>query len=340
MKRIITCAIGLTVAAIMAIPSATSAKDFYKMSSIAAGTTVYSFQTTFVKIMAANIKDVEIQISAAGKATRHNLEAANYKIDFYMSSPAVYDLMSKKKAMYSKLENAPALAKNLRNLFNYPFGSWHIVTFADSGIKELKDVKGKRIYLGAPGGAAFRAAKAIVEGVTGYTAGKEFEFIKLGFGPARQAFQDRQTALHIEPTAAPAPAFQQIALTNKIRLIGLKDADWKIPGVKAQIAAPGRGVGVIPKDAYGKNQVNTEDVQALSTTVGLGTHNKMPADLIYKMTKAFWENLETVHKTAPWMKNITLKNAFVEGGMPLHKGAAKYYREIGLKIPDSIKPVD
>ena len=66
----------------------------------------------------------------------------------------------------------------------------------------------------------------------------------------------------------------------------------------------------------------------------------MPADLIYNMTKAFWENLETVHKTASWMKNITLKNAFVEGGMPLHKGAAKYYREIGLEIPDSIKPVD
>ena len=52
------------------------------------------------------------------------------------------------------------------------------------------------------------------------------------------------------------------------------------------------------------------------------------------------QRVDTVHKTAPWMKNITLKNAFVEGGMPLHKGAAKYYREIGLEIPDSIKPVD
>ena len=340
MNRFFAGTLSLIAAATIAVAPNASAKDFYKMSSIAAGTTVYTFQTTFVRIMASEIPDIEIQVSAAGKATRHNLDAGNYKIDFYMSSPAVYHFMSKGAAMYKSVENATELAGNLRNMFSYPFGSWHMVAFADSGIEELQDIKGKRVYLGAPGGSAFSAAKAIVEGITGYSAERDFEVVKLGFGPARQAFQDRQTVLHIEPTAAPAPAFQQIALTNKIRLFGLEDSDWEIPGIAKVAGIPGRSRGTIAKDAYGENQVNTEDVQVLSTIVGLGTHNKMPEDLIYRMTKAFWENLDEAHKVAPWMKAITLENAFLEANMPLHKGAARYYREIGVAIPDAAKPID
>lgn len=340
MKRLMKSAFGLATVATVALSPAASAKDFYRMSSIAAGTTVYTFQTTFVKIVTSKIPEIEIQVAAAGKATRHNLEAAKYKVDFYMTSPAVYHFMSRGGAMYKKVKDAAKLARNLRNIFSYPFGSWHIVTFADSGIKELKDVKGRRIFLGAPGGTAFSAAKAIVEGVTGYVADKDFQVVKLGFGPARQAFQDRQTALHIEPTAPPAPAFQQIALTNKMRLIGLKDSDWKIPAIARVLAVPGRSRGMIPKDAYGKNQVNTEDVQALSAIVGLGTHNRMPEKLIYRMTKVFWENIEEAYKVAPWMRAITLKNVFLEANMPLHKGAARYYEEIGIQIPDAAKPID
>lgn len=340
MNTLTKSVLGATAIAILTTAAPAVAKDFFKMSSIAAGTTVYTFQTTFVKIISKYIPNVEIQVAAAGKATRHNLEAANYKVDFYMSSPAVYHYLSSGKAMYKKVKNAPALAKNLRNLFSYPFGSWHIVTFADSGIKTLKDIKGKRVFLGAPGGTAYKAGLAMAEASTGYTAGKDFEVVKLGFGPARQAFQDRQTALHIEPTAAPAPAFAQIALTNKIRLIGLTDEQWKLPRIAKLYATPGRSIGTIAKNAYGKNQVNEADITALATTVGIGTHNKLSADLIYRMVKAFWEHIDEAHAVAPWMKNVTLKNAFSQANMPLHKGAAKYYREIGLKIPDGAKPID
>ena len=56
------------------------------------------------------------------------------------------------------------------------------------------------------------------------------------------------------------------------------------------------------------------------------------------MTKAFWEGLKESSADAPWMKKVTLDTAFRDINMPLHPGAAKYYKEIGLKIPDGIMP--
>jgi len=336
LKRLLS---GMAVVAGLSISPAL-AKDFYKMSSIPAGTTVYAFQTAFVKSVQDAIGDAEIQITAAGKATRHNLEAAKFEVDFYMSSPAVYHFMSTQGAMYKDVAEAPELSKNLRNLFNYPFGTWHMVTMADSGIESLKDIKGKRVFLGEPGGSAYRVALSVVEAVSGLKAEEDFEVVKLGFGAARQAFQDRQTDLHIEPTAAPAAAFEQIALTNEIRLLGLSEEDFALEGVASQLTVPGRARGQIAANAYGSNQVNTEAVSSISTIVGLGTHKNVSDDLVYNMLKAFWADIESVHASAAWMTVVNTDNLFLSANMPLHPGAIRYYEEIGIQVPDNLRPTE
>ncbi len=326
--------LALAVALALAFTATAQAKEFYKLSSLAPGATPYVVNTTFVKIIQKYNPDIEIQVNATGAATRHALDAANGKIQFFMAAPILQFFMSKRLAMYKKVKNAPELAKKLRTLFNYPIGTYHMVVYADSGIKTLMDIKGKRVFLGPPTGAARAVAKGIVEGVTGYKAGVDFREAKLGFGPARQAFQDRQIDLLIDPTNAPGASIAQVALSNKIRILGLTEADWKKPGVVKAMKLPGRSRGSIPPDAYGKNQVNTEPAQTPEAWVSLGTTTAVPDDVIYRMTKTFWEHIDEVHKAAPWMKNaITLDNAFVKINMKLHPGAYRYYKEIGRKIP-------
>ncbi len=317
-----------------------SAKEFYKLSSLAPGATPYVVNTTFVKIVQKYNPDIEIQVNATGAATRHALDAANGKIHFYMAAPILHFFMSKQLAMYKKVKKAPELSKNLRTMFNFPIGAYHIVVYANSGIKELKDIKGKRVFLGPQTGAARTVAKGIVEAVTGYKAGEDFKEAKFnGFGPARQAFQDRQLDVLVDPTNWPSAAISQVALNNKIRILGLTDADWEKPGVKKVMKLPGRSRGAIPTGVYGKNQVNTAPAQLPFAWVGLGTIKSMPEDVIYKMTKTFWEHIDEVHKAAPWMKDaITLKNAFVKINMKLHPGAYRYYQEIGIKIPKVAVP--
>lgn len=331
-----------TAASLIALGAASAgqAKQFYKLSSLAPGATPYVVNTTFVKVIQKYNPDIEIQVNATGAATRHALDAARGKIQFFMAPPIIHFLMTKKLAMFKKVKDAPELAKNLRTIFNYPIGAYHFAVYADSGITDMRGLKGKRIFLGPKTGAARTVAKGIFESVTGYKAGVDYkEAMFNGFGPARQAFQDKQLDMMVDPSNPPSATFSQIALTNKIRFLGLSDSDWKLPGVQKVMKLPGRTPGVIPAGAYGKNQVNEKDVHTVSAWVGLGTTKFVPDEVVYKMTKTFWEHISEVQQAAPWMKDaIKLENVFVKINMKLHPGAYKYYKEIGLKIPEVAVP--
>lgn len=309
-----------------------SAQKFYKMSTLAPGSTPYVISTSLAQLAKKHV-GVEIQVNATGAATRHAVDAAKGNIDFFMSAPVVHHFMTKQLAMYKKMDEAPELAKNLRTLFNFPIGVYHMVVYADSDIRSLKDVKGKRVFLGPPVGAARVVAKAIVEGSTGYEAGKEFEEVKLGWSAASQAFQDRQIDLYINPTNAPSPVISQIALTNEIRLLGLTDADFQSGPLARMMKLPGRTRASIPAGVYGANQDNGSAVETVGAWVGIGTRAGMDADVVYKVTKAFWENLDEVHAQAKWLEVIQLKDALRELNMPLHPGALRYYKEKGMDIP-------
>jgi len=318
---------------LLALAPQAKAKDFYKMSTLGPGSSPYVVMSTFAKIANRVVPDTEVQVNATGVATRHALDAARGKIDFFMSAASVHHFMSKGVAMYKKQKDAPKLSKNIRGVFNFPIGVYHMMTFANSGIESPKDIKGKKVFVGPPAGAAKVIAIAMIEGMSGLKGGKDFEMIKLGWGAAAQAFQDRQFDVYINPTNAPSPVISQIALTNKVRFFSMTDADFKAPAVAKQMKLPGRTLETIDPAIYGKNVVNTTPIRSIGSWVGLGTQKDVSADAVYKMTKAFWENLDEVHAVSPWLKVITLENALEQMNMPLHPGAAKYYKEVGMNIP-------
>jgi len=67
----------------------------------------------------------------------------------------------------------------------------------------------------------------------------------------------------------------------------------------------------------------------------------LPEDTIYEITKAVWENIKSLEVVHPVVKeHMRLPNAVSGISVPLHKGAAKYYKEKGLAIPAKIAPVD
>jgi len=320
-------------AAAFAAPPA-GAVEYVKMSTLGPGSSPNLVMTTFATMV--NQKSggkIEIQVNATGAATKHALEAAQGKIDLYMYSPLVHSFMMQKKAMYTKIDDAPALSKKLRALFSFPIGVYHIAVFADSGITSLQDIKGKKVFLGPPSGAATRIMDGLVKALTGYQAGKDYEAVKLGWGPAEQAFQDGQLDVYMNPTNAPSPVFQQVALTRKIRFLGIPREQLKNPDVEKLYDRPGGAIGMLPKGTYGANQVNESDVLTIKAVVGIGAGEHVPADLVYHMTKSFWDNLPAEAKGTPWLRALERDAVFEQMNMKLHPGAARYYREIGMQIP-------
>jgi len=320
--------VGVAVAA-----GAAQAKDFYKMGSLAPGMTPFTVNTAFATIVNKHVKDVKIQISATGSGMRHQLLVAKGRMDFFMSSPIGQFLMEKQLGPFKKLTDGKQLSGKLRHIFAYEIGPYHYVTYADSGITRMKQLKGKKVFIGPPGGAATRVVAIMIKSQTGLVAGKDYERLNMGWSAAIQAFQDKKYDVMVIPTNAPSPAIQQIALSNKLRLLSV---DVSKQG--ALLRTPGRTIRSIDPTVYGKNMVTREPVTTLGALVGVGVRADMPADTVYRVTKAFWENIGEATAAAVWMKNaVNLKTALVVVPHGLHPGAARYYKEKGLTIPAAYK---
>jgi len=305
------------------------AKDFFKMGSLAPGMSPFTINTAFATIVNKHVKDVQIQVSATGSGMRHQLLVSKGKMDFYMSSPVGQWLMEKQIGPFKKLKNGKELSGKLRHIFTYEIGPYHFVTYADSGIKSMADLKGKKVFIGPPGGAATRVVAIMIKAQAGLVAGKDYTKINMGWSAAIQAFQDKKFDVLVFPTNAPSPAIQQIALNNKLRLLSV---DVSKQG--RLLRTPGRTIRTIDPTVYGKNMVNTKPVSTLGALVGIGVRADMPEDVVYRITKAFWENVNEAHASAVWMKNaVNLKVALVVVPHGLHPGAARYYKEKGVKIP-------
>lgn len=327
-------ALAAGVAMCLSVGQAT-AQEFYRLATLGPGSTPYLVMSTFAQLVGERI-DGQVQVNATGAATQHAIETAQGQLDFYMWSATVHASMEQGINMYAQIPQAPELSENLRAVFAFPLGLYHMVTYADSGIETLADAEGKRVFLGPPGGGATVIMGQIMEAVTGMKPDEGYTSVQLGWEAALQSFQDGRIDLYINPSIPPSPVIEQIAIANQIRLIGLSQEDMEKPGVQAILNRPGGVTGEIPPDAYGANQLNEEPVRTLGSIVGVGTGVHMDDDAVYAVTKAFWEGVEATRDQTRWLREITLENAFQDLNLPLHPGAERYYREAGLDIPEHL----
>lgn len=324
---------GLFCSALLA-GGATSAAENLRMSTLGPGTSPYIVMNTFATIVNEALDDYDIQVNATGAATRHAVETAQGRSHFFMSSPNLFHMMATETGPYIDAQGVGALAENLRTVFNFPMGFYHVVTFADSGIESFDDIEGKKVFLGPPGGAAYQTTRLYIEGMTGLKHNEDYDVVALGWDAAAQSFQDGHIDVYFNPTLPPSPVISQIALTNDIRLLGIPDDKLDDPAMKPVLERPGFRLGEIPADAYGDGLVTEGDIRTVGVTVGLVANKDVPEQAVFDMTQAFWEGLEARAAQIPVLKNITLDHVFVDINTPLHPGAERYYREAGLEIPE------
>jgi len=80
--------------------------------------------------------------------------------------------------------------------------------------------------------------------------------------------------------------------------------------------------------------------------ITLGVYNfavaraDLPDDLVYQLVKAVFENQPRLQKSHPTASETVPQNADKNTFLPFHPGAVRYYREIGISIPDSLIPTN
>jgi TRAP transporter TAXI family solute receptor len=317
----------------IAVGSPAQSDERYTIGSLAEGTTPFLVNTAWANAINNYVPGHKAQVSAVGAATKHAILVTSGKMDFSMYEPIKYNLLYNQIGPFKNIENGPELTSKISQLFSYSIGSYHAVVYADSGIETFEDIKGKKVFLGPPSSVASRNTKLIVEAMTGYKPGESFEQVKMGWGAAAQAFQDRKFDVWLTITTSPSPAISQLTLSNKIRLLSLDEKRFDHPSWVKYMSQPGRNITTIDPADYGPNLVNTDPILVTGAMVGLAVRSDMDADLVYQMMRAFWDHQEDAHAMASFMpKTINLEEAVKSLAYPVHPGAIKFYEEKGIDL--------
>lgn len=322
----------------LALSTSTLATEHLRLSTLGPGTSPYIVMNTFATLVNDQVEGYQVQVNATGAATRHAVETAQGRSDFFMSSPNLFHMLATETGPYRSVAGVGRFADKLRTVFNFPMGYYHVVTHADDGIESFADLAGKKVFLGPPGGAAYQTSRMFIEGMAGLLPEEDYDVVSLGWDAAAQSFQDGHIDVYFNPTLPPSPVITQLTLTQQVRLLGIPDDKLEDPAMAPVLDRPGFRLGAIPEGTYGPNQLAEGDIRTVGVTVGLVTRDDMPEEAIYRMTKAFWEGLDERAGQIPVLKNIRLEDAFLDINTPLHPGALRYYREQGMEVPEEALP--
>jgi len=195
-----------------------------------------------------------------------------------------------------------------------------IVANADSGIKTLADLKGKRISVGAARSGTELNARAIFKAAgLAYSDLAKVEY--LPFGESVELIKNRQLDATLQSAGLGVASIRDLATAIKIVVIPVP-AD-----VVAKVGDPAYQATVIPANTYNGQ---TTDVATAAIPNFLVTHSGVSDELAYQMAKTMYENLDTLYAAHNAAKAIKRENAIKGMPVPLHPGAERYYKEVGL----------
>jgi TRAP transporter TAXI family solute receptor len=195
-----------------------------------------------------------------------------------------------------------------------------IIANTESGIKTIADLKGKRISVGAPKSGTELNARAILKAAG--LSYKDFSKVEyLGFGESVELMKNRQLDVTLQSVGLGAASIRDLAISINIVVVSVP-AD-----VVAKVGDPAYQAATIPADTY-KGQTAAIPTVAIKNI--LVTHEGVPLDTVYAMTKSMFDGMDGLVAAHTAAKGIVKKDA--PGGLPipLHPGAEKYYREAGL----------
>ncbi|HGG65501.1 MAG TPA: TAXI family TRAP transporter solute-binding subunit [Rhodobacteraceae bacterium] len=198
----------------------------------------------------------------------------------------------------------------------------HLVALADSGINSVADLKGKRVSLDEPGSGTYVDANMILEAAG--VSSDDISAEALKGGAAAEALRNGKIDAFFVVAGYPTGSLVELASAADIKLVPIDGAAADALTEKYGFFAKSD----IPEGAY-------EGV-ATTPTVAVGaqwfTSAKEDDELIYQITKALWNEksrklLDVGHAKG---KSITLETALNGVGVPLHPGAERFYKEVGM----------
>ncbi len=313
----------LVLAGSLAIAGAAMAKDTFVTIGTGGITGVY-YPTGGAIAKIINAKRSKYHVRASVESTggsKFNINAiATGDLDF-----GVAQADTQYMAYFGKEAWAGKPVKKLRAVFALAPEAVTFVAAEDSGIRSIRDVKGKIVNIGDPGSGQYINSQDIFKTV-GIVPDKDFKAEKIKPADAPRILQDGRIDAFFFTVGHPNGNIKEATAGKRsCRIVPITGLD------KLLKDAPYYSMTTIDMTQY-PDATNSKDgkVETLGMLATLVTSSDVPDDVVYAITKEVMENLDAFKKLHPALGVLTKKSMLEGLTAPIHNGAMRYYKEAGL----------
>ncbi|MDD6294433.1 MAG: TAXI family TRAP transporter solute-binding subunit [Treponema sp.] len=317
MKKIVKAAALVICTAFVLAGCSKNAKKDYILATGGTGGTYYPFGGAIANIWNTKIENMNVTAQATG-ASAENLRLINKgEAEYAIVQNDVMDYAYNGKDLFAgeKLENIMTIGTLYPEVVQ-------IAVSKDSGIKSVADFRGKRISVGDAGSGVEFNAKQILEGY-----GLTFDDIKksnLSFKESAEGIQNGTLDGCFVTAGVPNAALQELAFSAGLVLV-------PVDSVAAEKICKKYNYYTVTSIPGGTYKGTDSDTAALAIKATLAVNAKLDEEIVYQMTKALFENLDSLAAAHAKGKEVSAKAAVTGVSVPFHPGAKKYFTEIGLK---------
>ena len=332
MKHVITSGL---VAASLAVAAPAAAQDgaSYILSTASTGGTYYP-----VGVAIATLTKVRLEPSTGIGMSAISSAGSGENVRLLREGEAQFAILQGLFGSYAATGTGPIEAdgpqEHLRsisllwpNVEHWVLANEHVEsgTFSD-----FLTITGEQAALGRANSGTIGSNAAILSGFD-VDLYEDFQLIEGGYGPSAEALQNGQAAGISTPAGDPVGAISQLmaAAGDSVTILDFTDEEL------AQ-ADGGRDLWfryVIPAGTYPGQEA---DINTIAQPNFLATHADIPEEHVYQITKTIYENLPFLQAIHPATNAMSLEVAISGLPVPLHPGAARYYEEQGIEIPERL----
>jgi TRAP transporter TAXI family solute receptor len=201
--------------------------------------------------------------------------------------------------------------------------------FAKTGTaSDFLGMKGETLSLGAKNSGTLGSNTVLLTNLGADVEQGYYNLIYVGYGPSADAMQNGQAAGMSIPAGVPAGAITKAMANMGSDLVVVDFTDEQLTKADGGMELWTRFV--IPAETY---PGQTKEINTIAQPNFLTVRADVDEDAVYQITKTIYENLPFLNAIHGATKAMAIEKAIAGLPMPLHPGAAKYYQEVGIKIP-------
>jgi len=275
----------------------------------------YACSSGIAAVVNKYVPELELSATPSGGSVDNMQRLGRKEAELAIGMPDIFCYAVKGEKMF---EGNPVKAMSLFTTWSNPL---NIIVTKKSNINSISELKGKKIATGARGTGTTEAVFRVLE-VYGISQ-DEITWSHLPASEQAIALKDGVVDAIMMTMGPPNAAYADLAMSQPVKWLAVDDDKLKAVVKQSPFYSSGKlDAGMYPGQ--------DKDIKTLTFRVHFVARADLDQEIVYKIVKIIFEHLDEIGKYHAVAKKISLETALDGLSKPMHPGAEKYFREVGL----------